>query len=45
MHAVSDFRAGDQAAAQRRAVHGAGLAGGELDAVAIVEEIPWRQQR
>jgi len=26
-------------------VQGDGLAGGELDVVAIVEEIPWRQQR
>ena len=45
MHAVADFRARDQATAQRGAVHGDGFAGGEADAVAVFEEIPWRQQR
>jgi hypothetical protein len=44
MHAVSDFRAPGQAAAQRGAVHGAGLAGGELDVVAVVDEINRLQQ-
>jgi hypothetical protein len=39
MHAVSDFRARDQAAAQRRAVHGDSMAGGELDAVAVIDQI------
>ena len=39
MHAVADFRAHNQATAQRGAVHGDGFAFGKLDAVAVLDQI------